>query len=91
MIRQPCENIGEPGLRVDIIHFAGFNERQNRGCPVSSCIRPYEGPIFSAYCYTTNGSFGGVVAEANSSIIQEARERAPAGEAVVDGLRSLTF
>ena len=49
-------------------------------------IRAGKGPISSSNGHTTQRPFGGVVGETDAAIVEEARERRPAVEQVVDGL-----
>jgi len=39
MVGQPCEHLGEPGARVDVIELAGGNQRIDRGGATPAFIR----------------------------------------------------
>ena len=41
-IREPLENIGQPGLRIDVVHFGGDNQRIHEGCPLTTTFRSGE-------------------------------------------------
>ena len=49
-------------------------------------VRAGEGSVLSSDRHTTQCSFGGVVGEADAAVVEEAGERCPAVEQVVDGL-----
>lgn len=67
MIGQPGKDVGEPGLRVHVVEFAGLDQRQNSGGPASSLVRPDEFPHAAPDRRAAQGALGGVVAEANPS------------------------
>jgi hypothetical protein len=45
MIGQARERLGEPGLRIDAVQLAGFNERIDARRPLRAFVRSGEGPI----------------------------------------------
>jgi hypothetical protein len=42
------ENIGQPSLRIDAIHFRGDDKTVHGGCTLSAAIGPTEEPRFSS-------------------------------------------
>ena len=48
MIGKVSKNVGEPGLRVDVIQLAGFDQRVDSGGPMASGIRTRECPVGAA-------------------------------------------
>ena len=60
-VGQSFENVGEPGLRVDIVHFCRDDQGVHEGSPVTAAFRSSEEPAFSAQSYTAQGALGGIV------------------------------
>src|SRR5208282_1426163 len=46
MVGQPCEHLGEPGARVDVIELAGGNQRIDRGGARHLTLRAEQGDSF---------------------------------------------
>ncbi len=80
------QNIGEPGLRVDIVEACGGEKRQHDSGAVCPALRTGKDPIASSESDTAQRSFRSVVGQADSAIIKEAGEVGPALEHVVDRL-----
>jgi len=58
VIWKPGQHVGEPGLRIDIVHLAGFHEGIDGGGAMAACnLKRGEGPILSSDCHTAQGSF----------------------------------
>jgi hypothetical protein len=58
---------------------------------VASRVRAGKSPIRPAKGHTADSALGGIIAEANASIIKEAGEGGPTAQAVVDRLGDLAF
>jgi hypothetical protein len=43
-----CEHVSQIGVRIDAIHFAGFDERRDNGPMITAAIRSGEEKIFAA-------------------------------------------
>ena len=84
MIWKPGEHVGEPGLRIDVVHLAGFDQRIDSGGAMAAGVRTGEGPIASSDRHTPQRSFRGVVRKTDAAVVEEAGERCPAVEEVVD-------
>src|SRR5579875_212803 len=91
IIREFREDIGKPGLRIDVIELAGFDQCIDGGCPVGSRVRARKSPIRPAGGYTPDSALGSIVAKAYAPIIKKAGEGGPSAQAVVDRLGNLTF
>ena len=52
MILQPCEDIGEPGLRIDIVELGSLDQRIDGGSAPAAFVRASEGPVLATdgYC-----------------------------------------
>ena len=91
VIGQLREHMGKPSLRIDVVEFAGFDERKNVSGPSRAFVRAGEGPVAPAHGNAAQPALGGVVGHADASIIEEAGERRPAIEAVVDRLANVAL
>lgn len=83
------EDIGEPSLRVDVVEPCRLDQRVGDRGALATAIRAAEEPRFTPERYTTQRPFRGFAREADSAIVEEAGERAPAAQHVVDGLRNV--
>jgi hypothetical protein len=45
MVRQSGKDIGKPGLRIDLVQFAGFDQDIDRGRALPATVRAGEGPV----------------------------------------------
>ena len=43
-VGQPGENIGEPGLRIDVVHFGGDDKGIHGGSPFTAALGPCKEP-----------------------------------------------
>jgi hypothetical protein len=89
MIRQAGEHVGEPGLRIDIVEFGGCDQRVNGGGSASTFVGPRESPIAAPDRNGTQLALSGIVGHAEPAVVEEAGERYPALDAVVDGFAGL--
>ena len=48
MARQPGEDVGEPGARVDAVELCRLDQRVHGGGPVAAGVGSREGPVASA-------------------------------------------
>lgn len=80
------KDIGQPSLRIDAVHFSCDDQAVHGSSAPSTAIRSTEQPGLPAKCDASQASFGGVVREANSPVLQEQREARPTLEDVVERL-----
>ena len=78
MIGDAGEDIGEPSLRVDVVEPCRLDQRVGDRGALATAIRAAEEPRFTPERYTTQRPFRGFAREADSAIVEEAGERAPA-------------
>jgi hypothetical protein len=71
MIGQPSEDVGEPSLWVDAVELAGLDQGVDRGRPFSAAVRAGEGPIVPAQGHPAQRPLGGVVADADPTVVHE--------------------
>jgi len=86
MVREPDRHVGQPGLRIDVVELCGLDQRVDGGGAVAARIRATEGPVAAADGDTAQGTFGGIVAEADAAVVEEAGEGVPPDQAVADCL-----
>lgn len=83
------EDVGEPGFGIDIVEVAGRGHRQHDGGAVGAAQAAGESSIAPSQGDAAQRSFGGVVAEADPAIVEEAGEVGPAPEHLIHGLQDL--
>lgn len=86
MLGDASEDIGEPGLRVDIVEPRGLNECVEDRGTLAAAIGTTEQPGLAAERDAAKSSLGGVVGQADAPIFEEARERVPVPEHVETSL-----
>src|SRR5262245_25876289 len=91
MILQAREDVGEPGLWIDIVEPGGVDQRVDRGGALSAGVGAREGPVLASRDGRTDLPLGRIVGHAQAAIVEEAGERYPAGEAVGDGFAGLAL
>ena len=91
MIGDASQDVGKPFTRVDAVQFAGLDQRVDGGCALTSAVGAAEGPVASANRDPPQGSFGCIVRQADAAIVEEARERAPPFQAIIDRFRNRAF
>ena len=79
MILQAREDMGEPGLRVDVVEPGGLDQRVDRGSTVAARIRAGESPVLAAHGDGADLALGGIVGHAQPAVVEEARKRRPSG------------
>ena len=87
MGRMSCdtgEDVGEPCLRIDAIHFGRDDEAVHDGRTLSATIGSAKQPGFPAKSDPSQSSFGSIVRQADASVFEEEREARPALEHVLD-------
>lgn len=79
------EDVGEPCLRVDVVEAGGLDERVEDGGALTAAVRAAEQPCLPPERHAAERPLGGVVRDADPAIVEEAGERIPAAQHVVDG------
>jgi hypothetical protein len=93
------EDMREPGLRIDIVHFGGDDQAIHDSGALSAAVTACEEPGFPAQGDAAQGAFSRVVGQTDPSVAQEAREDVPSlehirhgfGDIVVPGQGSALF
>ena len=80
------KDVSEPGLRIDVVELRGADQRIHDGSALPAAIGTAEQPRFTAKSHTAQSLLGGIVRNADPAVVEEAGERIPAPEHVVDRL-----
>ncbi len=85
MVGYAGEDVGEPCLRVDVVKATGLYQRVRDRCPLTAAIGAAEQPRLAPKGHAAQRPFGGIVRETDPAVGEEAGERVPAAQHVVDG------
>ena len=87
-IRDPGDDLGEPGLRVDPVQLGGADQGMHEGRALPAALGTGEEPGFSAKRDAAQGAFRRVVGEADPAIVEEPGEAGPVfgRERIIDRL-----
>jgi hypothetical protein len=61
MIRDTGEDIGEPGLTIDVIHFTGHEQSHHPRRALAAAVRAAEEPGLAAQGHPSDPALGGIV------------------------------
>ncbi len=89
LVGDTLEDVGEPSLRVEIVELGGADQRVHGRGTSAAPVRAAKQPRLSAQGDPAQRSFGRVVAETDSPVIDKACEGWPAFEHVVHGFGDL--
>ena len=81
-----AEDVGEPGLRIDVVHLGRDDQAVHRPRPARRRDRSRRTTTTSDPRRCRARPLGGIVGQADAAVVEEARERGPALEHVVHGL-----
>jgi hypothetical protein len=91
VIRQTSERVREPSLRIDVVELGGCDQRVDGGGAAAAFVGAGEGPVLAADGDGAQLPFGGIVRQAEASVIEEAGERIPTLEQIVDRLAGVVL
>ena len=66
-VRHSGKDNGEPNLRVDVVHLCGDDKGIHEGGAFAATVGTREEPCFAAEGRVAQGSFGGIVGEADAA------------------------
>ena len=72
------EDVGEPGLRVDVVEFGGADERVHHRRPLAATIGAGEEPGLASEADAAQRPLRGVIGQADAAVVEEAGEAVPA-------------
>jgi hypothetical protein len=71
MVGQPCQNIGEPGLRIDIVELGGFDECVDSGGALAALIGTCERPVVAPDRDAAQRPLSRIVGHAQAAVIED--------------------
>src|ERR1700734_1775403 len=77
MVLQAGEDIGEPGVRIDVIDPGGVDQGIDRSSAATTFIRACEGPVMATDSNWSDLPLGGIVGHAQPPVVEEARQSDP--------------
>jgi len=80
------KDIGAPGVRIDVVEFRACDQRGYGGGTLSTAIGTGEELGFPAEGEASERAFGGIVGQADATIIEDGGEAIEALEHIVDWL-----
>lgn len=83
--------LGEPGERIDTIHFAGLQKGRDSRLCVSAAVAACEERILSDDCLGPDCPLDDIGVDLDAAVGQEALEDSPPGRGVADRLGQLRF
>jgi len=86
MLGDARQNVGEPGLRIDVVHLGCDDQVVHQRGTLAAAIRPAEQPRLPTQSDAAHTTLCRIVGQADAAVIEEAGERTPALEHVVHGL-----
>src|SRR5579863_9561520 len=91
MILKASEDVGEPGMRIDIVDRGGVDQGIDRGSAATTLIRTSEGPVMATDSNWPDLPFSRIVGHAQSPIVDEARQSDPSSQAIGNGFADLAL
>ena len=85
MLSDAGEHVGEPGLRIDVVHLDGDDQRVHKRGSFAAAVGAGEQPGLAAERIAAQRAFGGVVGQAVPVILEEAGKARPSLEHVIHG------
>ena len=84
MISDAGEDVGKPGLRVDIVELSGGDQGVHGGCPFAAAVGAGNQPGPAPQGNAAQGAFGGVVGKADAAVVEEAGKGWSARQHIID-------
>jgi hypothetical protein len=72
MFGDPRQHVGEPGLRINIVHLGRDDQTVHESGSLAAAIRAAEHPGFPAQSDRADGALDGVVVELDAALIDKA-------------------
>ena len=79
------EDVGEIGLGIDGVQFAGFDERGEDRPVLAAAIGAGEERVLAVECERADGALDHVGVDLDTAVVEEARQARPARERVANG------
>jgi hypothetical protein len=78
------QHVSKPSLGIDVVHLASCDQGIDGGGTMATSVRAGAGPVSPSDRHAPQRSFSGVVRKTDAAIVEEASERFPAVEELVD-------
>src|SRR4051794_5708002 len=72
MVRQPLQDVSQPGVRVDVIELGRLDQGVERRRTPPTRVRAGEGPVSPSDGNAPNGPFSRIVGQANAPVLKKA-------------------
>src|SRR5437764_2617260 len=86
MIGDPTQDVGEPSLWIDAVELSSLDQREHRSGALAAAVGASEQPGLAADCDPAQRPLGGIVGQADASVVEKAGEDEPALQHVIHGL-----
>ena len=86
MLGDASEHVGEPGLRIDVVHLRRDDQGVHEGGSVTAAVGAGEQPSLPAEGDAAQGPLGGIVGQTDPAVFEEPGKAWPSLEHVVHGL-----
>src|SRR6516165_7505132 len=83
MVGDAAQHVGKPSLRIDTVEFRRSDQSVHRGGALTAAIGAGEQPCAAAESDPAQSALGGIVRQADTTVIKKAREGRPALEHVI--------
>src|SRR2546430_16329338 len=80
------KTVGEPSLRINVVLLGRDDQAVHDRGALAAAIRAAEQPRLPAKGDAAHGALGGIVRQADATVLEKARERAPALEHIIHRL-----
>jgi hypothetical protein len=87
VVGNATENISQPCLWIDAIKLGRFDQRVGNRRRLSSTLRPSKKPVLAPKDYASHATFGGIVVDTQTSIVEIGSQSFNPRQAKSDGPR----
>lgn len=81
-----CQYVGQIAVGLNLVHFAGFDQRRDDGPVLCACIMTCEERVFAVQSDGANGALDGIVVELDATVGKEKAQPIPVFGDVFQGL-----
>src|SRR4029077_8842584 len=82
MVGDAGEDIGQPGLRIDVVELGGHDQAVQEGGALTASVGAGEQPSLPSESQAAQRPLGGIIGQADAAVLEEAGEGSPALEVV---------
>lgn len=85
------EDVSQPCLRIEAIHFGGFDQCHRTSQRFGPCISASKEPVLSAYANWPESALGRIVVDRHTAVGEEQTKRRSPAQAIAEGFRQIPF